>query len=118
MKTVTITEVLDDLRAADEITRRFERRYWLSSADFYQLFSGGLLDDGEHADDFAIWAAYHEIKLDRENDLQCLSQERVRQSARLVLRERKADEAYQDKMAEAILRGIKPGALPQKNYRQ
>jgi hypothetical protein len=77
MTTVTMTEILDDLRAADEITRRFERQYWLSSADFYKLFSQGLLDDGEHTDDFALWAAYYEIKLDREKDLQQLSQEQM-----------------------------------------
>ncbi|MGD8626460.1 MAG: hypothetical protein PVJ34_18120 [Anaerolineae bacterium] len=77
MTTVTITEVVDDLRAADEITRRFERRYWLSSADFYRLYSQGKLDDGEHTEDFALWAAYHEIKLDREQDLQQLSEERL-----------------------------------------
>ena len=79
MTTVTITEILDDLRAADEITRRFERRYWLSSNDFYELYSQGLLDGGEHTEDFALWAAFHEIKLDREKDLQQLSQERMRQ---------------------------------------
>jgi len=79
MTTITMTEILDDLRAADEITRRFERRYWLSSADFYELYSQGLLDDGEHTDDLALWAAFYEIKLDREKDLQQLSQERMRQ---------------------------------------
>lgn len=76
---VTITEILDDLRAADEITRRFERRYWLSSADFHALYQQGLLDDGEHTEDFSMWAAYYEIKLDREKDLAQLSQARVRQ---------------------------------------
>ena len=79
MSVVTITEILDDLRAADEITRRFERRYWLSSVDFYNLYSQGLLDNGEHTEDFALWAAFYEIKQDREKDLQRLSQERVRQ---------------------------------------
>jgi hypothetical protein len=79
MSTITITEILDDLRAADEITRRFERRYWLSSADFYGLYSQGLLDDGEHVEDFTLWAAFYEIKQDREKDLQKLSQERLRQ---------------------------------------
>jgi len=78
MDVVTITEIIDDLRAADEITRRFERRYWLSSADFYDLYSNGLLDDGEHADDFALWAAFYEIKQDREKDLQMLSRKRLR----------------------------------------
>lgn len=78
MSTVTITEVLDDLRVADEITRRFERRYWLRSADFYELFSMGMLDDGEHTEDFVVWAAYYEIKRDREQDLEQLSGERMR----------------------------------------
>ena len=66
MSSVTITEILDDLRAADEITRRFERRYWLSSADFYEMYSQGVLDDGEHTEDFALWAGFYEIKQDRE----------------------------------------------------
>jgi hypothetical protein len=79
MTAVTITEILDDLRAADEITRRFERHYWLSSADFYELYSQGLLDDGEHTEDFTLWAAFYEIKLDRERDLRQLSRERMRQ---------------------------------------
>lgn len=90
MSTVTITEILDDLRAADEITRRFERRYWLSSADFYELYSQGLLDNGEHLEDFSLWAAFYEVKQDRENDLQELSRERLRQ-----LRERSDQVAIQ-----------------------
>lgn len=55
----------------------FERCYWLSSADFYELYQQGLLDDGEHAEDFAMWAGFYRIKLDREADLQKLSQERL-----------------------------------------
>ena len=78
MATITITEILDDLCAADEVTRRFEGRYWLSSADFYELYTQGLLDDGEHTEDFALWAGFYEIKLDRENALEQLSRERVR----------------------------------------
>src|SRR5713226_6987473 len=75
----TITEILDDLRVADEITRRYERRYWLSSADFYALYQQGRLDDGEHTDDFSEWSAYYQVKQDRETALQTLSQERVQQ---------------------------------------
>ncbi|MEW5987950.1 MAG: hypothetical protein AB1791_15055 [Chloroflexota bacterium] len=78
MTTVTMTEILDDLRAADEITRRFERRYWLSSADFYSLYQQGLLDDGEHIEDFALWAGFYQVKLDRESALQMLSHERLK----------------------------------------
>ena len=80
--TITITEILDDLRAADETTRRFERRYWLSSADFYELYQQGLLDDGEHTEEFAVWAAYHEIKIDRETTLKQLSNERIKRLRR------------------------------------
>ena len=75
---ITITEILDDLRAADEITRRFERHYWLSSEDFYALYQKGLLDDGEHLEDFTKWAGFYEIKLDREAILQKFSKERLR----------------------------------------
>ncbi|MBC8496856.1 MAG: hypothetical protein ISS57_02540 [Anaerolineales bacterium] len=77
MNKITITAILDDLRAADEITRRYERLYWLSSADFYDLYMQGLLDDGEHTDEFAEWSAFYQIKLDREAILRQLSQERV-----------------------------------------
>jgi len=90
MEAITITEILDDLRAADEITRRFERRYWLSSDDFYELYSQGLLDNGEHTEDFALWAAFCEIKRDREKDLKELSERRVRQ-----LREQSDEHAIQ-----------------------
>lgn len=82
MDSYTITEILDDLRAADETTRRFERRYWLSSADFYDLYQQGLLDDGEHSEDFAVWAAFYEIKQERETTLQHLSQERKKKLRR------------------------------------
>jgi hypothetical protein len=82
MTSFTITEILDDLRAADETTRRYERRYWLSSADFYELFQQGLLDDGEHTAEFAMWAAYYEIKQDRELTLQKLSDERKKRLRR------------------------------------
>lgn len=74
---ITITEILDDLRAADETTRHFERRYWLSSDDFYALYDSGQLDDGEHTDDFAEWAGYYRIKLDREQALKKLSHLRL-----------------------------------------
>ena len=79
MTEVTITQILDDLRAADEITRRFERRYWLSCTDFYALYTQGRLDDGEHTEDFAEWSAYYQVKQSREAALQAISRERVHQ---------------------------------------
>jgi len=77
-KKITITEILDDLRAADEITRRYERHYWLSSEDFYALYQKGLLDDGEHTEEFSEWSAFYQIKLDREAALRRISSERFR----------------------------------------
>lgn len=75
--TITMTEIIDDLRAAEEMVRRFERRYWLSSADFYELYQQGLLDDGENSEDFALWAGFHLIKVDREASLELLSHDRA-----------------------------------------
>lgn len=100
---VTITEILDDLRAADEITRRFERRYWLSSADFYALYQQGRLDNGEHNEEFAEWSAYYQIKLDREALLQTLSRERVRQ-----LSEQASDELINIESPEPALKVTQP----------
>jgi hypothetical protein len=76
---ITITEILDDLRAADEIVRRYERHFWLSSEDFFALYQQGRLDDGDHTDSFSEWAGYYKIKLKREAALKQLSRARVQQ---------------------------------------
>jgi len=47
-----MSDILDDLRAADEGMRKFEHRYWISSTHFWGLYSKGLLDDGENQDDY------------------------------------------------------------------
>jgi hypothetical protein len=104
MSEITITEILDDLRAADEVTRRFERRYWLSSADFYALYRQGLLDDGEHTDDFAEWSAYFQVKLDRESALQELSKQRLR-----TLKARRGERLISLDPREPILRQSSSG---------
>lgn len=77
MNDITITEIVDDLRAADEITRRFERKYWLSSADFYDLYQSGLLDDGENVEDYTLWAGFYQVKREREAALAELSRQRL-----------------------------------------
>ena len=56
MATITLSDILDDLRAAYRALRKFEQRYWISSADFYTLYSQGLLDDGQHRGDFSQYA--------------------------------------------------------------
>jgi glycogen debranching enzyme len=69
MSTITLTDILDDLRVADRALRRFEQRYWLSSDLFYDLYSQGALDDGSHLEDFAEWAGQYKLKLKRETAL-------------------------------------------------
>ena len=77
MATITLSDILDDLRAADQALRKFEQRYWISSADFYELYSQGLLDDGQHREDFSEWAGYYRLKLKREAALEQLSRQRL-----------------------------------------
>ncbi len=74
MATITLSDILDDLRAAEEGLYKFERRYWTSSSYFYELYSQGLLDDGSHAEDFAEWAGHYKLKVKREAVLEQLSQ--------------------------------------------
>ena len=77
MATITLSDILDDLRAADRVLRKFEQRYWISSADFYKLYSQGLLDNGQHREDFSEWAGYCKLKLKREAALEQLSRQRL-----------------------------------------
>ena len=66
MAVIALGDILDDLRAADQSLRKFEQRYWINSAHFYDLYSQGLLDNGEHSEDFSEWAGYYKLKLKRE----------------------------------------------------
>jgi len=77
MMTLTLSDILDDLRAAEEGMHKFERRYWISSAQFYELYSQGLLDDGENAEDFAEWAGHHKLWQKRRAALEQISKERI-----------------------------------------
>ena len=70
---ITISEILDDLRVAEEVLRRFERRYWITSEQFYELYTQGLLDDGEQGEDFSEWAGFYKLKLRREAALRSCS---------------------------------------------
>ncbi len=84
MTKISLSDILDDLRAADQALRKFEQRYWLSSAVFYELYSQGLLDDGAHGEDFAEWAGHYKLKLKREAALEKLSRQRIEQLRRQV----------------------------------
>lgn len=77
MTTLTLSDILDDLSAAEEGLHKFERRYWVSSGDFYRLYSTGQLDDGERAEDFAEWAGHYKLQQKRQAALDQLSQQRL-----------------------------------------
>jgi len=79
MGTMTLNEILDDLRSAEETTHRFERRYGIASEQFYELYAAGKLDDGGHGQDFSEWAGYYRLKQRRQEALNDLSRERLRQ---------------------------------------
>lgn len=77
MTSLTLGDILDDLRAAEEGLHKFERRYWISSDDFFKLYSLGQLDDGENAEDFAEWAGHYKLRQKRLAGLEQLSRQRL-----------------------------------------
>ncbi len=77
MPELTISEILSDLRMAEEVMSKFERRYWITSDQFFELYSEGLLDDGEHTEDFSEWAGYFKLKQRRETSFRKLGEMRL-----------------------------------------
>lgn len=75
--TITMSEILDDLRVAGEVLSKFERRYWITSEQFYELYNQGLLDTGENVEDFSEWAGFFKLKIRREAAFNQLSQKRI-----------------------------------------
>ena len=85
MGQIGVSEVIDDLRVAEEILRKFERRYWIPSEQFYDLYNQGLLDNGEHGEDFSEWAGFYKLKLRREAAFRKIGQNRVADMKALAL---------------------------------
>jgi len=77
MGEIAVSEVIDDLRVAEEVLRKFERRYWITSEQFHDLYNQGLLDNGEHGEDFSEWAGFYKLKLRREAAFRKIGQNRV-----------------------------------------
>ncbi len=65
---MTLYELIEDLHALRARTQAFERKYGVTSQDFYELYQQGLLDDEgfEQSTEFVRWASAYEIKLERE----------------------------------------------------
>lgn len=77
MATLVLSDILDDLRAAEAGLHKFEHRYWISSQDFFNLYSQGQLDDGENSEDMAEWAGHYKLRQKRQAALEQISQERL-----------------------------------------
>ncbi len=77
MRSLSLTDILDDLRAAEDGLHKFERRYWISSEHFFQLYEDGALDDGDHLEDFAEWAGHYRLREKRQEALEKISTRRI-----------------------------------------
>jgi len=77
MTLLTLSEILDDLQAAEMGMHKFERRYWISSKHFYELYEQGALDDGENVEEFAEWAGHYKLSQKRLAALEQLSNQRL-----------------------------------------
>ncbi len=74
-----LENIIQDLHALEERVRAYERKYGITSADFYELYQAGSLDDDgfDKTQEFSRWASAYEMKLEREADFARLSHERV-----------------------------------------
>lgn len=73
---MTLNEILQDLHALETRLREYEARYGVASADFYELYQQGLLDDDglEQSTEFTRWASAYEMRLEREEAFRQMSQ--------------------------------------------
>jgi hypothetical protein len=65
---LTLPELIQDLHALEARVRSYERKYGITSTDFYQLYQAGVLDDEgfEQSTEFTRWASAYALKLKRE----------------------------------------------------
>jgi len=65
---LTLADIIQDLHALEIRLRAYERKYGITSADFYDLYQQGVLDDEgyEQSTEFARWASAYELKQKRE----------------------------------------------------
>ena len=73
---LSLEEIIQDLRALEARIRAYERKYGVTSQDFYALYREGLLDDEgfEQSTEFTRWASAYALKLEREATFEAASQ--------------------------------------------
>lgn len=73
---LTLDEIIQDLRALETRISAYERKYGITSQDFYALYQEGLLDDDgfEQSTEFTRWASAYALRLKREAMFEAASQ--------------------------------------------
>lgn len=76
---MTLSDIIEDLHALELRLLDYEKKYGLHSADFYDLYSQGFLDDGELEEtiDYVRWAGLYEIKQERKTTFRQMSHDFV-----------------------------------------
>lgn len=69
-------DIILDLHTLEARLREYEAKYGVASADFYELYQQGLLDDDglEQTIEFTRWASAYAMKLEREAAFHTMSQ--------------------------------------------
>ena len=64
----TLNDIIQDLHAVESRIRAYERKYGITSDDFYALYEQGLLDDEgfEQSTEFVRWASAYSLRKKRE----------------------------------------------------
>jgi hypothetical protein len=72
---MTLYELIEDLQALRARTQAYERKYGVTSQDFYDLYQQGLLDDEgfEQSTEFVRWASAYEMQMEREAEFEARS---------------------------------------------
>lgn len=78
---MTLSEIIQDLHALETRVRAYERKYGITSADFYALYEQGVLDDEgfEQTTEYTRWASAHKMKTRREAAFKSASQSFIEQ---------------------------------------
>jgi hypothetical protein len=65
---MTLKELLDDIHSLNRELEKYERKFGITSEDFYQLYQQGKLDEGEFEEiqEFCEWAGIYQIKVIRQ----------------------------------------------------
>jgi hypothetical protein len=71
-----LMDIILDLHALEARLREYETKYGIASADFYELYQQGLLDDDglEQTIEFTRWASAYAMKWEREAAFRTMSQ--------------------------------------------